>query len=128
LTVCNAVRQLLYDCGNELGWCFTEDQVSETRYKQKEGLETILSKHYTPERLEMCFVQENSPELLNISKVEENLTEKSSEVKKDLNKTSDKDLEDISENIISDRHPRVFPSTKASSSNSPQRKSEILKK
>ena len=27
LTVCNAVRQLLYDCGNELGWCFTEDQV-----------------------------------------------------------------------------------------------------
>ena len=28
LTVCNAVRQLLYDCGNELGWCFTEDQVS----------------------------------------------------------------------------------------------------
>ena len=26
-TVCNAVRQLLYDCGNELGWCFTEDQV-----------------------------------------------------------------------------------------------------
>ena len=27
LTVCNAVRQLLYDCGNELGWCFTEHQV-----------------------------------------------------------------------------------------------------
>ena len=32
LTVCNAVRQLLYDCGNELGWCFTEDQVSITSY------------------------------------------------------------------------------------------------
>lgn len=28
LTVCSAVRQLLYDCGNELGWCFTEDQVN----------------------------------------------------------------------------------------------------
>ena len=27
MTVCDAVRQLLYDCGNELGWCFTEDQV-----------------------------------------------------------------------------------------------------
>merc|ERR1719397_2428547 len=45
LTVCNAVRQLLYDCGNELGWCFTEDQVSETRFKQKAGLEEILAQH-----------------------------------------------------------------------------------
>ena len=26
--VCDAVRQLLYDCGNELGWCFTENQVN----------------------------------------------------------------------------------------------------
>jgi len=123
LTVCNAVRQLLYDCGNELGWCFTENQVSETRYKQREGLETILSKHYTPEKLEMCFVQENTPELVNISQVVENQTEKSRDRNTTVNtntvKVAEKDTEDISENIVSDtgdRSPRVFPSTKTSSS------------
>merc|ERR1712106_626822 len=123
LTVCNAVRQLLYDCGNELGWCFTENQVSETRYKQREGLETILSKHYTPEKLEMCFVQENTPELVNISQVVENQTEKSRDRNTTVNtntvKAAEKETEDISENIVSDtgdRSPRVFPSTKTSSS------------
>ena len=59
LTVCNAVRQLLYDCGNELGWCFTEDQVSETRFKQKAGLEGILSNYYSAESLRMCFIEES---------------------------------------------------------------------
>merc|ERR1712110_664729 len=57
MTVCNAVRQLLYDCGDELGWCFTEDQVTKTRYKQKAGLEDILSKYYSPDTLKMCFIQ-----------------------------------------------------------------------
>ena len=71
--------------------------------------------------LEMCFVQENSAELVNISQVVENQTEKGSEINTDLMKdlektTSENDGEDISENIISDRHPRVFPSTKHSSS------------
>merc|ERR1719400_645067 len=59
LTVCNAVRQLLYDCGNELGWCFTEDQVSEARFKQKASLEELLSKYYSTESLRMCFVEES---------------------------------------------------------------------
>jgi len=120
LTVCNAVRQLLYDCGNELGWCFSEDQVSETRYKQREGLETILSKHYTPEMLEMCFIQKNSAELVNISRVVENQTEKNINIdninKNTKQKVSEEKTEDISENMVSDRHPRVFPSTKQSSS------------
>merc|ERR1712198_703287 len=57
LNVCDAVRQLLYDCGDELGWCFTENQVTETRYKQKAGLQDILSKYYSEEALKMCFIQ-----------------------------------------------------------------------
>ena len=98
-------------------------QVSETRYKPREGLETILSKHYTPEKLEMCFVQENTPELVNISQVVENQTEKSRDRNTTVNtntvKAAEKGTEDISENIVSDtgdRSPRVFPSTKTSSS------------
>ena len=42
-------------------------------------METILSKHYTPEKLEMCFMQENTPELVNISQVLDNQTEKNAE-------------------------------------------------
>jgi len=64
MTVCNAVRQLLYDCGDELGWCFTEDQVTKTRYKQKAGLEDILSKYYSPDTLKMCFIQKKVSILL----------------------------------------------------------------
>ena len=26
-TLCSAVRELIHSCGDELGWCFTEDQV-----------------------------------------------------------------------------------------------------
>ena len=88
-------------------------------------METILSKHYTPEKLEMCFMQENTPELVNISQVLDNQTEKNAESgatgSKDNVTAAEKDAEDISENIISDssdsidRHPRVFPSTKKSS-------------
>jgi len=121
-TVCNAVRQLLYDCGNELGWCFTEDQVSETRYKQRQGLETTLAQHYTPEKLEMCFMQENSSELTSISKVVETIEEGSRDtIHRAINATGkvSEDSEDISENTISDssdRNPRVLPSSKHSSS------------
>jgi len=119
LTVCNAVRQLLYDCGNELGWCFTEVQVSETRFKQREGLETILAEHYSKEKLELCFVQENTPELVNIKKVLENQTVRSRDSTESVVKTVKKDTAgDISENIISesgDRTPRVLPSSKHSS-------------
>merc|ERR1711874_704711 len=91
LTVCNAVRQLLYDCGNELGWCFTEVQVSETRFKQREGLETILAQHYSKEKLELCFVQENTPELVNIKKVLENQTVRSRDFTESVVKTVEKD-------------------------------------
>jgi len=112
LTVCNAVRQLLYDCGNELGWCFTEDQVSETRFKQRQGLETILAQHYTPEKLEMCFMQENT---VTQVVVVENITEGN----RDTTDSVVDIAEDISENTISDsgdRNPRVLPSSKHSSS------------
>ena len=27
-TLCSAVRELIHSCGDELGWCFTEDQVT----------------------------------------------------------------------------------------------------
>ena len=27
-TLCSAVRELIHSCGDELGWCFTEDQVA----------------------------------------------------------------------------------------------------
>ena len=37
MTVCNAVRQLLYDCGDELGWCFTEDQVNDGLTTKSKG-------------------------------------------------------------------------------------------
>merc|ERR1712117_705140 len=60
VVVCDAVRQLLYDCGNELGWCFTENQVTEARYKQKAGLEDVLSKYYSKDALKMCFVEKSS--------------------------------------------------------------------
>ena len=26
-TLCSAVRELIHSCGDELGWCFAEDQV-----------------------------------------------------------------------------------------------------
>ena len=69
-------------------------------------METILSKHYTPEKLEMCFMQENTPELVNISQVLDNQTEKNAESgatgSKDNVTAAEKDAEDISENIISD--------------------------
>ena len=84
-------------------------------------METILSKHYTPEKLEMCFMQENTPELVNISQVLENQTEENTESDATGSKHNVTAIEDISENIISDssdsgdRNPRVFPSTKQSS-------------
>ena len=84
-------------------------------------METILSKHYTPEKLEMCFMQENTPELVNISQVVDNQTEKNTESGATGSKHNVTAAEDISENIISDssessdRHPMVFPSTKKSS-------------
>ncbi len=42
MTVCNAVRQLLYDCGDELGWCFTEDQVNDGQTTKKNKLCALL--------------------------------------------------------------------------------------
>ena len=88
-------------------------QVSETRFKQREGLETILSQHYTPDKLEMCFMQENT---LTQVVVVEDITEGN----KDTTKSVVDMAEDISENTISDnsdRNPRVLPSVKYSSSN-----------
>ena len=85
-------------------------QVSETRFKQRQGLETILAQHYTPEKLEMCFMQENSVTQV----VVENITEGN----RDTTESVVNITEDISENTISDsgdRNPRVLPSTKHSS-------------
>jgi len=42
---CTAVRDLIHKCGDELGWCFTEEQVAETKKKQRVGLESVLGHH-----------------------------------------------------------------------------------
>merc|ERR1711874_705965 len=97
LTVCNAVRQLLYDCGNELGWCFTEDQVSEARFKQKASLEELLSKYYSTESLRMCFVEGS----LSFTAPVDAEPSKSSEESQE-NKT-------IPRVSVNDRRPKFFP-------------------
>ena len=69
-----------------------------------------MSKHYTPEKLEMCFMQETTRELETINNLVENQTERRRVVEKS---------EDIGENIIgdsSDRTSKAFPSSKHSSS------------
>merc|ERR1719391_1430804 len=57
-TLCSAVRELIHSCGDELGWCFTEDQVEETRTKQRVGLESVLSQHLAAPSLESCLADE----------------------------------------------------------------------
>ena len=72
-----------------------------------------MSQHYTPDKLEMCFMQENT---LTQVVVVEDITEGN----KDTTKSVVDMAEDISENTISDnsdRNPRVLPSSKYSSSN-----------
>ena len=39
-------------------------KVTKTRYKQKAGLEDILSKYYSPDTLRMCFIQKKVSILL----------------------------------------------------------------
>merc|ERR1711936_805437 len=57
IAVCRAVRQLIHDCGNALSYCFTTEQVEETKEKQRSGLRTILAKHYTPANMDRCFLK-----------------------------------------------------------------------
>ena len=74
-------------------------------------METILAQHYTPEKLEMCFMQENSVTQVVVENITEGNRDNTDSV---VNIT-----EDISENTISDsgdRNPRVLPSSKHSSS------------
>jgi len=59
-TLCSAVRELIHSCGDELGWCFTEDQVEETKTKQRVGLESVLSQHLAAPSLESCLA-DNTP-------------------------------------------------------------------
>lgn len=47
--VCSHVQDLLHSCGDELGWCFTADQVEETKNVQKSGIRDILRRHHLPE-------------------------------------------------------------------------------
>lgn len=57
-TLCSAVRELIHSCGDELGWCFTEDQVEETKTKQRVGLESVLSQHLAAPSLESCLADD----------------------------------------------------------------------
>jgi len=56
--VCSHVQDLLHSCGDELGWCFTADQVEETKNVQKSGIRDILRRHLPEEKVESCL--ENS--------------------------------------------------------------------
>jgi len=67
--ICSAVRELLFECGTELGWCFSEDQVVETRRKQRAGLETILSEQFRGS-LDTCFEQEVETDETEVETVE----------------------------------------------------------
>lgn len=59
-TLCGAVRELIHSCGDELGWCFTEDQVEETKTKQRMGLESVLSQHLAASSLEACLADHST--------------------------------------------------------------------
>jgi len=59
-TLCGAVRELIHSCGDELGWCFTEDQVEETKTKQRMGLESVLSQHLAAPSLEACLADHST--------------------------------------------------------------------
>jgi len=53
--VCSHVQDLLHSCGDELGWCFTADQVEETKNVQKAGIRDILSRHLPEDKVESCL-------------------------------------------------------------------------
>merc|ERR1719312_978142 len=53
-----AVRDLIYECGNTLSLCFSDSQVEETKQKQRDGLKSILAKHYTQDKMEKCFLKD----------------------------------------------------------------------
>jgi len=57
--VCSHVQDLLHSCGDELGWCFTAAQVEETKRVQKSGIQEILRKHLSEEKVIACLLPTN---------------------------------------------------------------------
>jgi len=57
--VCSHVQDLLHSCGDELGWCFTAAQVEETKRVQKSGIQEILRKHLSEEKVVACLLPTN---------------------------------------------------------------------
>ena len=49
-SVCTAVHQLLHVCGDELGWCFTADQViasSNIRFLNVQGIRALGAVYFS---------------------------------------------------------------------------------
>jgi len=57
-SVCTAVHELLHLCGDELGWCFTQEQVEVTKSTQQAGIEEILRRHLPVDTVETCLHQD----------------------------------------------------------------------
>ena len=51
-TLCSAVRELIHSCGDELGWCFTEDQVP---FDVLIGVLAIFDFYFGDESKGWCF-------------------------------------------------------------------------
>lgn len=57
--VCSHVQDLLHSCGDELGWCFTAAQVEETKRVQKSGIQEILRRHLSEDKVAACLLPAN---------------------------------------------------------------------
>merc|ERR1712133_326269 len=61
-SMCMAVHKLVHTCGDELGWCFTADQVEETKATQRAGIEQMLrSRIPVYEAIESCLHAQHTP-------------------------------------------------------------------
>lgn len=53
--VCSALRSLIEDCTVILGWCYTTQEVEDTKEKQKDITEKAIKKIFPDFEVEHCF-------------------------------------------------------------------------
>jgi len=101
--LCSAVRALLFECGAELGWCFSEDQVTETRKKQRAGLEAIITNQLSSSSLANCLEDKE-------------MTQEEEEEKQEVEEQEEEE-EQVNNEYLPDRQPKTL-ATKSSTMSS----------